>query len=87
MKIQYWAALAFLAIAGCAREADTAHHTVEEYRADKPLRQEIFQKCINDPGTLMNTPDCINAREAERLESLGSLRESGPIGLDQKKRP
>jgi hypothetical protein len=45
----------------------------------------VFKKCANDPGTLQNTPDCINARAAERLESLGSLRNSGPLGLDDKK--
>jgi hypothetical protein len=44
-------------------------------------------QCANDPGTLRSTPDCINAREAERLESYGTLRDSGPVGLDSKKKP
>jgi hypothetical protein len=87
VKIHCLAALAFLGAAGCSREAAVAHHTVEDYRADKSLRQETFKQCTNDPGTLRNTPDCVNAQQAERLESYGSLRDSGPIGLDSKKKP
>lgn len=86
MKIHSLAALVVLGAGGCTREPDTAQHTVEQFRADKSLRQEVFGKCTNDPGTLGKTPDCINAREAERLESYGSLRDSGPLGLDSKKK-
>jgi hypothetical protein len=86
VKIRYLTAVVLLGAAGCARESDTAHHTVEQYRADKSLRQAVFGKCANDPGKLGSTPDCINAREAERLESHGTLRESGPLGLDSKKK-
>jgi len=59
-----------------------ALHTVAEYRADTQLRQEVFGRCRADPGTLGETPDCINAIEAERLESRGSLRDLPPLGLD-----
>jgi hypothetical protein len=86
LKIHALAAVVLLGAAGCTRESDTAHHTVEQYRADKSLRQEVFGKCANDPGTLGKTPDCINVREAQRLESYGTLRESGPLGLDSKKK-
>jgi hypothetical protein len=87
VKIHCLAALAFLGAVGCSREAAVARHTVQDYRADKSLRQEMFKECTNDPGTLGNTSDCINAQEAERLESYGSLRDSGPIGLDSKRKP
>lgn len=73
-------------LAGCTQNPSVAQYTVDEYRANKALRKEMFAKCVNDPGTLGQTPDCINAREAERLESHGSLRDSAPIGLDPKKR-
>jgi hypothetical protein len=86
VKIHTLAALVLLGAASCSREPDTAHHTVEQYRSDKSLRQEVFGKCTSDPGTLGKTPDCINAREAERLESYGTLRDSGPVGLDSKKK-
>lgn len=87
MKINTLTAVVLFSVVGCTREADVARHTVQEYRANKILRQEVFKRCVNDPGSLGPTPDCINAREAERLESFGSLRDSGPIGLDSKKRP
>jgi hypothetical protein len=86
VRIHTLAALVLIGAAGCTRESDTAHHTVEQYRADKSLRQEVFSKCANDPGTLGKAPDCINAREAQRLESYGTLRDSGPVGLDSKKK-
>jgi hypothetical protein len=87
VKINCLAIVLILIAAGCTREADVAHHTVEDYRANKTLRQETFKKCTNDPGTLSKTTDCINAQEAERLESYGSLRSSGPVGLDSKRKP
>lgn len=59
-----------------------ARHTVQEYRADALLRRGVFAQCVNDPGTLSDTPDCINAREAERLESRGSLRDLPALGLE-----
>ncbi|QOJ31409.1 MAG: EexN family lipoprotein [Gammaproteobacteria bacterium] len=59
-----------------------AEHTVDEYRADARLRQAMFGRCKADPGSLGETPDCINAIEAERLESRGSLRDLPPLGLD-----
>ena len=87
MKLYTVAVVIVLGAAGCSREPETARHTVEQYRADKSLRQEVFGKCANDPGTLGSTPDCINAREAERLESYGKLRDLRPLGFDPKKRP
>jgi len=82
------AVLWFFGVVACTREAAVvARHTVDEYRANRSLRKEMFEACVHDPGTLGSTPDCINAREAERLESMGSLRESGPIGVEPKKNP
>jgi hypothetical protein len=85
VKILQLAAIVLLSGVGCSPQPEAARHTVDDYRADKTLRQDIFKKCANDPGTLGKSPDCINAREAERLESMGSLRDSRPLGLDAKK--
>lgn len=74
--------LAVGASVSCAPSPPVAQHTVAEYRADAALRREVFAKCLNDPGSLRQTPDCVNAREAERLESRGSLRDQAPVGLD-----
>jgi hypothetical protein len=81
------AVMILIGSAGCVQDPDIAHYTVEQYRANDRLRTEVFSKCIDDPGTLGETADCINAREAERLESHGSLRGSPPVGLDAKRNP
>ncbi len=56
-----------IVLGGCAREPSTAAHTVADYRANGGLRKEAFARCANDPGTLGQTPDCVNVREAQRL--------------------
>jgi len=68
--------------AACTQDANVARHTVEAYRADAELRREVFAACANDPGTRGENADCVNAIEAERLESRGSLRDLPPVGLD-----
>ena len=75
------AMLAALGLTCCARQPDVAQHTVAEYRANADLRREQFARCTNDPGTLGKTPDCVNARDAQRLEDIGSVRNTPPIEL------
>jgi hypothetical protein len=70
-----------LGLTCCARQPEVAQHTVAEYRANADFRREQFARCTNDPGTLGNTPDCVNAREAQRLEDMGSVRNTPPIEL------
>ena len=79
-------ALAALNAAACAPDADVARHTVAEYRADAELRREVFAACANDPGTSGESADCVNAIEAERFESRGSLRDLPPVGLEPNRR-
>jgi hypothetical protein len=67
--------------AGCAPAPDQASHTVEEYRHDAELRGLEFARCANDPASREALPDCVNAREAERLEGVGSLRDLAPLQL------
>jgi hypothetical protein len=66
---------------GCTWEPASAAHTVAEYRANAGLRRQDFARCANDPGTLGTTADCVNVREAQRLEDLGSVRNTPPIRL------
>lgn len=80
------AAMTLFGAVACTPEADVARYTVEEYRADTGLRRQVFTECANDPGTLGQTADCINAIEAERLESRGSLRDQPPVGLNPESR-
>ncbi len=67
--------------AACAPAPDRATHTVEEYRHDATLREFEFARCANDPAAGNSLPDCINAREAERLEGVGSLKNLTPLDL------
>jgi hypothetical protein len=70
-----------LGAAGCTPVPDRAKHTVSDYRADAELRRIELAKCWNDPGTLGKSPDCVNARDADRAEGMGSLRELPPLEL------
>ena len=76
-----------LAMAACTRQPEPARHTVEEYRADPALRQAELARCSNDPGTLGETPDCINALEAARREETRSLRDLPPVKLPRERKP
>lgn len=87
MKTKYLiAATAILGAVACTQDPNVARHTVEDYRTNDELRKEVFAQCVNDPGALGKSADCINAREAERLESIGSLRDLPPLGLDPNKK-
>lgn len=70
-----------MVIVGCDRQGGAAQHTVAEYQSDPNLRREQFARCATDPGTLAKTPDCINARQAQHLEDLRSVRDTPPVGL------
>lgn len=75
------AALAVGGVTACTPDVNVARHTVAEYRSNAALRHAVFGQCLENPGTLAQNADCINAREAERLESLKSLRDQAPLGL------
>jgi hypothetical protein len=83
---RYWATLT-LFLSACAQAPDHARHTVEDYRADRTLRDTTLKACANDPGTLGKTPDCVNAQSAAALEGAGSLRKLPPLKLDLSKNP
>ena len=74
-----WALVTSFHLAGCAPAPKP--HSVAEFRADSALRAQILARCANDPGDLRNTPDCVNATEAERLEGVGSLRALAPLAV------
>jgi hypothetical protein len=67
--------------AACAPAPDRSSHSVDEFRHDARLRELTFARCANDPASRDSKPDCLNAREAERLEGVGSLRNLTPLEL------
>ncbi len=75
-----------LSAAGCAPVPDRASHTVEEYRQDAHLRHETLTRCANDPGSLGTSPDCVNARDAEKQLGVGNLRDLPPLRLPGEKK-
>jgi hypothetical protein len=76
-----------LSLVCCTRQQEPARHTVAEYRADPAWRREQFARCSNDPGTLGNTPDCINVRQATLMEDNQSVRDLPPIRLPPPSEP
>jgi hypothetical protein len=85
-RVTHWSVLlATFALMLCAC-SEAARHTVEEYRASAELRHEQISRCEKDPGTLRDTPDCINARHAAAFEDRVRLRDLPPIGLDVRER-
>ena len=74
--------LVVLALAACSRAPGGAGTlTVDYYRAHAAERTATLSTCANDPGDLRDSPNCVNAREAARVEDVGSLRSLPPMGL------
>jgi hypothetical protein len=74
--------LVALALAACSRVPGGAGTlTVDYYRAHASERAAMLGTCANDPGHLRDAPNCVNAREAARVEDVGSLKSLSPMGL------
>lgn len=68
-------------VVGCAPVPEAARHDVGYYRTHAEERESALAACAADPGTVGNTPDCINVREATRQEGIGSLQTLPPMQL------
>lgn len=66
--------------AACAPSPEPTHQTVDYYRTNPDARAAMLAECENDPGALGQKPDCINARQAARLD-VKSLRDLAPLDL------
>ncbi|HMN43829.1 MAG TPA: EexN family lipoprotein [Povalibacter sp.] len=71
--------LAVLMLVACSRKP--SEYTVGYYKAHKEERTEKLRECADDPGALRDDPLCINAKQADRDEAIGSLRDLPPVGL------
>ena len=65
-------------VAGCAQESAP---TVEYFRAHEDERKAQVHQCSNEAARAKTDPFCVNAIEAERLESIGRLRDLPRMGL------
>lgn len=72
-------ALVGFALTGCFDDTPTIGpvQTVEWYKEHDDERQAILKRCVNNPGELQETPNCVNAIQAERALSSGE-----PFELD-----
>jgi hypothetical protein len=76
----------FLSAAGCAPAPDRASHSVEDYQQDVQLRRSELARCTSDPGSLKESPDCMNVEAAERTVGVGNLRDLAPLKLPDNKK-
>src|SRR3989441_165343 len=75
------------AAVSCAPVPDQAN-TVTYYRAHATERGAQLKKCVDEPGSIGRTPDCVNAREAARLEAnrvISSRAHAKGRGAQQKR--
>jgi hypothetical protein len=74
------------AAVSCAPVPDRTN-SVSYYREHGDERQATLKQCADDPGSFGRQPDCVNAREAERMEGIGSQRELPPLDLQAERKP
>ena len=55
--------------------------TVEWYATHPAERAQVRRICLNDPGHLATSPDCINAKRGDLEAAVGSARRSD-TGID-----
>lgn len=48
--------------------------SVDFYSKNPAERAVMVKKCSNNPGELKDTPNCINAKQAARVATSGTLR-------------
>ena len=63
---------------GCGPAAGPAR-TVSYFQAHPKEREAVFKRCADDPGTLGETPECVNAERAEEIAGIGSFSQLPPM--------
>ena len=69
-----------IGLSACSPDADAAR-TVSWFEQHSDERKAVLAKCQDDPGHLAQTPNCMNASEAEGRASIGSVRDLPPLNL------
>jgi hypothetical protein len=75
-----------LTIFGCSKQEEPAR-TVSWFEQHAEERKSVLARCTDDPGHLAQTPNCVNAKQAESIEGIGSFRKLPPLGLDPNRKP
>lgn len=71
----------FALVGACARQEVEPARDVAFYRGHAEERHEMMARCSNDPGGIGQTANCINARQAARIEDRTRLRDVPSMGL------
>ncbi len=67
--------LASLALAGCFEQKPLEEtKSVEFYSQNSADRAAMVKRCADNPGELKETPNCVNAMQAEKAATSGSLK-------------
>jgi len=64
-----------LSLASCSNDAQPVHD-VQFYLDNPDVLKEVLEKCRNDPGSLEDTPNCINAEEASVQQMNANIRKA-----------
>ena len=64
-------AAAVLSIFGCEDKSEIVQ-TVDWFKAHRPEREIVLEKCRSNPGQLLATPNCINAGKAASAITWGA---------------
>lgn len=72
-----------LFVFGCNQETKEETKTVQFYKENLPERQFKLKECKDNPGELMETPNCINALAADKSSAIGGYKEFKPKQKEQ----
>ena len=75
MKKTIWFAALGIMLAGCSGETV---RDVDYYKTHKEALEEKLAECVNNPGALKDTPNCVNARTAKSRLILSSSNKGMP---------
>jgi hypothetical protein len=79
VRIWFWTVVTLWTAVACTPAPEA--NTVSYYREHLDARDAQLRACAEDPGSLHDTPNCINARESLRGEGRASLRNLPPMEL------
>lgn len=74
------------AAVSCAPVPDQ-ERTVAYYREHAAEREAQLRKCVDNAGAIGDRADCVNAKQAARVEGIGSQRELPPLDLSGDGKP
>ena len=63
-------------MAGCSDNQSSRVYTMDELMADEPLLLKLYTECQSNPGAIGDTPNCVNAFQANHHMKIRKAREN-----------